>query len=323
MVLGLEIDDGLEHLDRRRIGRRGGAAGLAEHARNFGKAFDDAVRGLQQLGGLGDRHARHADRHVHQRALIQGRHEFRAEPLERDHRGGEHEQGDQDGRQARAQHAGDDRPVKPDQRPVDRIARLGKDAAAHEQLHQHRHQRDRQQRGAAHGEGLGQRERLEQPPFLSLEREHRQERHGDDGEAEEQRGPDLKRGIGEDLRAGCSGRGPFQMLVGVFDHHDRGVDHGAERNRDAAEAHDVGAEAQRMQQPHGDQHADRQHQDRDQCAADMQQKDDADQRDDDAFLGQRVFQRLDRAMNEIGAVIDRLDRHAFRQRRARSRPASA
>ena len=70
-----------------------------------------------------------------------------------------------------------------------------------------------------------------------------------------------------------------------------------------------------MQQPHGDQHADRQHQDGDQRAADMQQEHDADERDDDAFFGQCVLQRLDRAVNEIGAVIDRFDRHAFRQRR--------
>ena len=203
------------------------------------------------------------------------------------------------------------------------IAGFGQDAAAHEQLHQHRHQRDRQQRGAAHGEGLGQRQRLEQPPFLVLQREHRQERHGDDGEAEEQRRPDLERRLGEDLRARCAGRGAFQMLVRVLDHHDRGVDHGAERDRDAAEAHDVGAQAQRVQQPHGDQHADRQHQDRDQRAADVQQKDDADQRDDDAFLDQRVLQRLDRAVDQIGAVIDRLDRHALAAGTGRSRRASA
>jgi hypothetical protein len=50
-----------------------------------------------------------------------------------------------------------------------------------------RHQRDREQRGPAHGEGLGQRERLEQTPFLGFEREHRQEGNGDDRETEEQR----------------------------------------------------------------------------------------------------------------------------------------
>ena len=70
-----------------------------------------------------------------------------------------------------------------------------------------------------------------------------------------------------------------------------------------------------MQQPQGDQHADRQHQDGDERAADMQQKDDADQGDNDAFLGQRVFEGLDCAVNKIGPVIDRLDMNAFRQGR--------
>ena len=42
---------------------------------------------------------------------------------------------------------------------------------------------------------------------------------------------------------GLSGRGALQMLVGVLDHHDGGVDHRADGDGDAAEAHDVGADA--------------------------------------------------------------------------------
>ena len=47
--LGLEVDDRLEHLERRRVGRRRRAAGLAEHGLHLGKALDDPVLGLQQL----------------------------------------------------------------------------------------------------------------------------------------------------------------------------------------------------------------------------------------------------------------------------------
>ena len=47
--LGLEVDHGLEHFQRRRIGGGGGAPGLAEHRCHFGKALDDLVLGLQQL----------------------------------------------------------------------------------------------------------------------------------------------------------------------------------------------------------------------------------------------------------------------------------
>ena len=49
----------------------------------------------------------------------------------------------------------------------------------------------------------------------------------------------------------------------------------------------------------GDQDADRQHQDRHQRAPDMQQEDDADERDDDALLDQRVLQGLDRARRSV------------------------
>ena len=35
-------------------------------------------------------------------------------------------------------------------------------------------------RRAGHREGLGEGQRCEQTPFLPFEREHRQERHGDD-----------------------------------------------------------------------------------------------------------------------------------------------
>ena len=94
---------------------------------------------------------------------------------------------------------------------------------------------------------------------------------------------------------GLSGRRALEMLVRVLDHDDGRIDHGADGDGDAAEAHDVGAEAQQLHGGEGDQDADRQHEDRHQRAAHMQQEDDADQRDDDAFLDQRVLERVDGA----------------------------
>ena len=65
----------------------------------------------------------------------------------------------------------------------------------------------------------------------------------------------------------------------------------------------------------GDQHAERQRDDGDQRAAHVQQEDDADQRDDEALLDQRALERVDRAIDQVGAVVDRLDGHALRQAR--------
>ena len=60
------------------------------------------------------------------------------------------------------------------------------------------------------------------------------------------------------------------MLVGILDHHDRRINHGPDGDRDAAQTHDVGIDAEQMHGDEGDQHADRQHQDGDQSAAHMQ-----------------------------------------------------
>jgi hypothetical protein len=77
--LGLQVDHRLEHLERRRIGRRwrGRPCRTPSH---LGKALDDLVLRLQQLGRLGHRHARQRGRHVEERALVERRHELAAEP---------------------------------------------------------------------------------------------------------------------------------------------------------------------------------------------------------------------------------------------------
>ena len=126
-------------------------------------------------------------------------------------------------------------------------------------------------------------------------------------------GPTSRGRLDQDVDPGLSGLRPFEVLVGVLDHDDRRVHHGADRDRDAAEAHDVGAEAQQLHGAERHQHADRQHQDRHQRAANVQQEHDADQRDDDAFLEQRVLERVDGRVDQVRAVVDRHDLDRFRQ----------
>ena len=71
----------------------------------------------------------------------------------------------------------------------------------------------------------------------------------------------------------------------------------------------------------GDQHAERQHDDGDQRAAHMQQEHDADERDDEALLDQRALERVDGAVDQVGAVVDRLDARRPAAGSARSRRA--
>ena len=69
----------------------------------------------------------------------------------------------------------------------------------------------------------------------------------------------------------------------------------------------------------GDEDAERQRDDRDQRAADVQQENDADEGDDDTLLDQRALEGVDRAIDQVRAIIDRLDGDALRAGSARSR----
>ena len=74
------------------------------------------------------------------------------------------------------------------------------------------------------------------------------------------------------------------MLVGVLDHDDGCIDHGADGDGDAAETHDVGTDPQHVHRGERHQDADRQGDDRHQRRAHMQQEHEADERHDDALL---------------------------------------
>ena len=181
-----QVDERLEHLGRCRVGGGRGPAGLAEYGRDLGERPDDPVLRLQQLGRLGDRQPRRGDRHEQQRALVQLGHELAAQLARRPHGRREPNRCQQHQQQRRPQHAADQRPIEPDQGAIDGVAPFGDDLSPDECHHQHRHQRDRQQRAGRHSEGLGVGQRLEHPALLSFEREHRQERHDDNQQAEEQ-----------------------------------------------------------------------------------------------------------------------------------------
>ena len=95
----------------------------------------------------------------------------------------------------------------------------------------------------------------------------------------------------------------LDFLVGVFDHYQRRVDHRADRDRDAAQRHDVGVDALVAHHRKSHQHAQRQRDDRHQRRAQMPQEGRADQGDDDELLDQLVRQIADRAFDQRAAVI--------------------
>ncbi len=171
------------------------------------------------------------------------------------------------------QHEADQRAIDPDQHPVDRVPASGMMRPRTKNSISTGTSVIDSSAPAGHGEGLGVGQRLEQPALLVLQREHRQERGHDHQQAEEQRRPDLLRRRDQRRAARLARFEALDVLVGVLDHHDGGVHHGAQRDGDAAQAHDVGADAERVHAGERHQHADRQRQDRHQRAAEVQQED--------------------------------------------------
>src|SRR5207248_3176193 len=58
---------------------------------------------------------------------------------------------------------------------------------------------------------------------------------------------------------------------------------------------------------------DRQHQDRNQRAPEVQEEQHADQRNDDAFLEQRALKSIDRGVDQVRTIVNRYDLDRFRQ----------
>src|SRR3989449_458149 len=101
----------------------------------------------------------------------------------------------------------------------------------------------------------------------------------------------------------------------VLEHHDRGVDHGADRDDDPAETHDIAVDAKPAGDRERHQNAERQRGDRDERAARVQQEHRADERDNDRLLEQRAQQCLEGPADQVRAVVGRHDPDAGRQRR--------
>ena len=103
----------------------------------------------------------------------------------------------------------------------------------------------------------------------------------------------------------------LDMLMGVLDHDDGSVDHGADGDGDPPEAHDVGIQALPLHDDEADQHAHGKREDDDEGAAQVEEKNRANHGHDQAFFHQGALEIVDRPQDQAGAVINLLDAHAF------------
>ena len=152
------------------------------------------------------------------------------------------------------QHLQQQRMINTDQETVKRVTAFRRNFATDPESHQDRNDDNSQKRRACHGIRFGERQRAEQSPLLPLERENRDKRQGDNQQADEQCRADLYRGIGNNLPARCVIQffirmlmSPlFEPLMGVFNHHDRGIDHRPNGNGNAPKRHDIGVQPLEM-----------------------------------------------------------------------------
>ena len=273
------------------------------HRRDLGEPHDDAILGGQRPPRLFDRDPRERRRHHEERALVERRHELGPEALKHRH-GRDHEQHrsrDHEDPESHDQHR--NRPVDRAQDPADGIGRLGAEPPAQQEHHQRRRERDRENRGGEHREGLRVGERREQLARLTGQREDRQEADGDQQEREEDRPADLLARVDDDLFAIRVRRRRREPHVRVLDQHDHRVGQLADGDGDPAERHDVGRQAQVPDRDERHQDGQRQHDHHDQRRSRVEQEDQADDRDDDRLLNQRVLQRVDGAEDQLRSVV--------------------
>ena len=183
----------------------------------------------------------------------------------------------------RTQHAIEQGLVDGDQKAIERVGPFLGYAPTDEVAHQHRDERHRQARCGRHGVGFGKCQRSEQPAFLRFQRENGDEGQRDDQQGEEQGGAHFGRRVSDhaptllafEFLVGVRVRPVFQVLVGVFDHDHRGIDHGADGDGDAAQRHDVGVDPLIVHDDERGQDPQRQRDDGHECRAQVEQEDQA------------------------------------------------
>ena len=105
----------------------------------------------------------------------------------------------------------------------------------------------------------------------------------------------------------------LDVFVRVLDHHDCGVDHRADGDRDPTQRHDVRVDPLVLHDDECHEHAQRQRDDRHECRTQVKQECEAHERNDDEFLDELFRQVADRALDQLRAVIGLHDLDAVRQ----------
>ena len=175
-----------------------------------------------------------------------------------------------------------------------------------QQAGQHRHQRQRQDHRAGQGEDDRQRHRPEQLALDPFQGQDRQVDDHDDQFAEQGRLADLDGGVADHVELGLL----RQVAVGevadaVLDHDHRAVHDQAEV--DGPQAQQAGGDAEAQHAGEGEEHRQRDGQRHDGRRPQVAQEEEQHGDDQQAALEQVAAHGVDDVVDQLGAVVDRLD----------------
>ncbi len=174
---------------------------------------------------------------------------------------------------------------------------------------EHRHPREREHERGAEREEHRPRHGPEHLALDALEQEHRHVDDADDEHPEGDGPPDRAR-LAEERRAGVELAGGHGGERALDDHH-RAVDHQAEV--ESAEAHQVAAHPERAHDREGAEHGERDRRRDHEARRHVAEEDQEHADDDDAALEQRSLDGGEHLVDEVGAVVERVDPGTLRQ----------
>ena len=188
-----------------------------------------------------------------------------------------------------------------------------------ERCRQRRNQCDADDDGANQGENHGQRHRPEHLSFDARQRENRDICRDDDDHPEQRRLEHFARGVAREAQALIQRHRATQVLPlrsqsthSVLDDNHGPIDDQTEVDR--TETHEIRRYFEIVHANDGREHRERDRRGHDEPGANLQKKDEEDRDDKQAAFDQVLARRVDRLIDEAGAVVERLDDDVRRER---------
>ena len=312
MLTRLEEHIYVSRVEPHRFGRELRPAHLRDDAIHLGEAHQRLLDLLRDDHPLWERCAWQAPRLDEQRSLVELRHELRAQERHRSQRDDQQrERGEDDGTTVF------ERPAQ--RREIACPHRLEPAGGLFRPMNEEKRRHhgyicQREQQRAEHGDADGECHRREHPTLEALEREDRQVHRDDDADAEHDRATDLEgratNGFAAVLALAFRVAEPAHE---VLHHHHRGIHDQSEVQR--AQAHEVGGVPESLHQHEGEQEGQRNHRRDDQRRAQVAEKHEQDEGDEQSAFDEVPEDGVRRSIHHLALVVERSHDDALRQQR--------